>query len=87
MKRLLAGLILLAGGAVFARGEGRKTENVIFVMTDGLRRQEVFTGAEEALLNTLKGEMSEAWNAEPADAITFRTARELLAAVLADGIG
>jgi hypothetical protein len=28
----------------------RKTENVIFMMTDGLRWQEVFTGAEKALI-------------------------------------
>ncbi len=31
----------------------RKTENVIFVMTDGLRWQEVFTGAEKALISTI----------------------------------
>lgn len=30
-----------------------KTENVIFVMTDGLRWQEVFTGAEKALISTI----------------------------------
>ncbi len=32
-----------------------KTENVIFVMTDGLRWQEVFGGADEALLNLKNG--------------------------------
>jgi len=34
---------------------GRTTENVIFVMTDGLRWQEVFTGAEAALMNQANG--------------------------------
>jgi hypothetical protein len=33
----------------------RKTENVIFVMTDGLRWQEVFTGADKSLLNKKHG--------------------------------
>src|SRR5690348_3240041 len=33
----------------------RKTENVFLITTDGLRWQEVFTGAEEALLNTETG--------------------------------
>jgi hypothetical protein len=33
----------------------RKTENVLFVMLDGLRWQEVFSGADEALLNTKRG--------------------------------
>lgn len=33
-----------------------KTENVIFVMTDGLRHQEVFTGAEKALMEPIKSE-------------------------------
>ncbi|MFI5094784.1 MAG: AP protein, partial [Candidatus Acidiferrales bacterium] len=28
-----------------------KTEHIIFVMTDGLRWQEVFSGAEESLMN------------------------------------
>lgn len=37
-----------------ARTRGR-TENVLFVMTDGLRWQEVFTGADEALLNKKDG--------------------------------
>ncbi len=32
-----------------------KTENVLFVMLDGLRWQEVFTGADEALLNKKRG--------------------------------
>lgn len=32
------------------------TENVIFVMTDGLRHQEVFSGAERALMEPIKSE-------------------------------
>lgn len=43
---------LLTAAAVQAQ---RKTENVILVMTDGLRWQEVFTGAEEALMNKENG--------------------------------
>ena len=33
----------------------RKTRNVFFITTDGLRWQEVFTGAEEALMNKTNG--------------------------------
>lgn len=33
----------------------RKTENILFVMTDGLRWQEVFTGADAALMNKENG--------------------------------
>lgn len=47
---LLAGL--LVAQAVVAQ---RKTENVILVMTDGLRWQELFSGAEEALMNKENG--------------------------------
>jgi hypothetical protein len=36
-------------------GPRRATENVILVMADGLRWQEVFAGAEEALLNKERG--------------------------------
>lgn len=36
-------------------GEKRATENVILLMTDGLRWQEMFTGAEEALMNKENG--------------------------------
>ena len=42
----LAAVTALAGWAADA-----KTENVIFVMTDGLRWQEVFNGAESALMD------------------------------------
>src|SRR5438067_2454231 len=33
----------------------RRTENILFIMTDGLRWQEVFSGADEALLNKKDG--------------------------------
>lgn len=36
----------------------RKTQNVIFVMTDGFRWQDVFSGADPALLNTESGGVS-----------------------------
>lgn len=45
-------LILIAGAAT---AQERKTENVILFMTDGLRWQEVFTGAEKALINKPDG--------------------------------
>ena len=33
----------------------RKTQNVVLIVSDGLRWQEVFTGAEEDLLNDKAG--------------------------------
>ncbi len=47
---LLAGLVLPAAAA-----EPRVTENVILMMTDGLRWQEVFNGAEESLMTAEPG--------------------------------
>jgi hypothetical protein len=44
-------VLALTGAAVAAEPEKRATENVILLMTDGLRWQEVFSGAEEALIN------------------------------------
>jgi len=39
-----------------------KTEHIIFVMTDGLRWQEVFTGAERSLMNKKNGRVTDqAW--------------------------
>ncbi len=46
-------LLLFSSAALFlwaAPPAAHKTENIIFVMTDGFRVQEVFTGAEESLL-------------------------------------
>lgn len=62
MKRcLMVSLTMLTWGVGGARGvdaqEGKKTktENVFFVMLDGLRWQEVFTGAESSLLDKPRG--------------------------------
>ncbi len=53
-RNSILGLALLLGITTLARaaelGAKRTTENVILFMTDGLRWQEVFGGAEEALL-------------------------------------
>src|SRR5947209_11364021 len=46
---------LLFATAVFATAAPRKTHNVIFVMTDGLRWQEVFHGADASLMNKALG--------------------------------
>lgn len=50
---LLAALVIaaLSGGRAFAG----KTQNVVLIVSDGLRWQEVFTGAEEDLLNGAAG--------------------------------
>jgi len=45
--------------AAFAASTGAKTRNVIFVMTDGLRWQEVFRGADAALMNKEHGNVSD----------------------------
>jgi hypothetical protein len=45
-------LILLIGGSVAAAG---KTENVIVITIDGMRWQEIFNGADSALLNGYYG--------------------------------
>ena len=50
MRRLLC-LVLLP----MALGAGPKTKHVILMTTDGLRPQEVFTGADPALLNKPSG--------------------------------
>jgi hypothetical protein len=41
--------------AVFAADRPHKTENVFLIISDGLRWQEVFQGAEEALVNKTNG--------------------------------
>jgi len=48
----LAGLLL---GATLTAAPPRKTENVVVIVTDGLRWQEVFRGAETALVSTKPG--------------------------------
>src|SRR5688572_5785995 len=52
--RLLA-LLLALGAALAARADDLKTRNVFLIMTDGLRWQEVFSGAEERLISTNHG--------------------------------
>lgn len=39
--------------------EPHKTKNVIFIMTDGLRRQEIFSGAQEDIINKKFGKVEE----------------------------
>ncbi len=62
---LLAGLAL--GGLGSARAADRATENVILIHTDGLRWQEVFTGADRALLPKDDGHplVEKFWRDEP----------------------
>jgi hypothetical protein len=50
---LLTGLLLLGGWP--AMGGERRTENVFLITLDGLRWQEVFTGAETALISKAGG--------------------------------
>jgi hypothetical protein len=49
----LAGIALVAL-ALSAAPANHKTRAVIFVMTDGLRWQEVFRGADEALITKIR---------------------------------
>lgn len=54
MRYFIAGLaMILAASTTLA--EGRKTQNVLLVTVDGLRWQEVFRGAEKALMNATNG--------------------------------
>ena len=55
----LAALVVGAACALRAQ-ESRKTENIIFVMTDGLRWQEVFRGADSGLMNKKYGKVADA---------------------------
>lgn len=48
---LIGGIVALADGA----GASRETQNVILITLDGLRWQEVFGGADEALMNKENG--------------------------------
>ena len=48
-------LLLLTFFVSMASGQGLKTKNVILITTDGLRWQEVFTGAEQQLLSKEHG--------------------------------
>jgi hypothetical protein len=51
-------LALLAAFASYAGAQPHKTENVLLVMTDGLRWQEVFQGADAALMDDKNHEVT-----------------------------
>ncbi len=58
MKKLLLAAfaaLVLGLGALGADAAPRRTENVVLIITDGLRWQEVFTGADPTLLNDKAG--------------------------------
>jgi dienelactone hydrolase len=59
--RVPLAVLALAAAATLLAAPARRTENVVLITTDGLRWQEVFGGAEEALLT------KEAGVAEPAE--------------------
>lgn len=53
---LLLVVVFYGGSAAVLRAQpNHKTENIVFVMTDGLRWQEVFRGAEDGLMNKKYG--------------------------------
>ena len=54
LLRILSVLLVVAIPC-FGRGEKLKSENVFLIMSDGLRWQEVFRGAEEGLINGTTG--------------------------------
>jgi hypothetical protein len=63
VRRLLTFVLLLlavAGLLAAQRPAEHKTRNIIFVMTDGLRWQEVFGGADESLMNKKNGKVEDA---------------------------
>src|ERR1700688_981985 len=49
---LAIGTLLLISGAPALAG---KTQNIVLIVSDGLRWQEIFTGADPALLNEKEG--------------------------------
>ena len=48
---VLSAFVLVEAALIGEAAELRKTENIIFVMTDGLRWQEMFGGVDAAILN------------------------------------
>ncbi|MBV8306353.1 MAG: hypothetical protein JO274_02630, partial [Gammaproteobacteria bacterium] len=52
---VLSGLLALLGGAPLPAQPPLHTRNVVLIVSDGLRWQEVFTGADETLLNEANG--------------------------------
>jgi hypothetical protein len=70
----LIALVLLAGTSFSVRANAAelKTQNVFLITTDGLRWQEIFTGAEELLMNKTNGAVKDVeglrrqfWRATP----------------------
>jgi hypothetical protein len=57
--RMLSCLALLLVAATTVRAADLKTENVVLITTDGLRWQEVFSGAEKALINKQHGSVAD----------------------------
>lgn len=55
MKALIATFTLMIGVTSLTIAAELKTKNVFLITTDGLRWQEVFSGAEESLLNETNG--------------------------------
>lgn len=55
MHTRIAYLLFIIAAVATSHGAQRRTENVFLISTDGLRWQEVFTGAEEALMNKTNG--------------------------------
>jgi len=47
---IASGIAAAAAASLLVAAPARQTENVVLITTDGLRWQEVFSGAEEALL-------------------------------------
>jgi hypothetical protein len=52
MRTLAAAALLLLGAGVASAG---KTQNIVLIVSDGLRWQEIFTGADPTLLNDKEG--------------------------------
>lgn len=52
---LLRLVVIAVSACIFANAADLKTQNVFLIMTDGLRWQEVFTGAEEMLISRQPG--------------------------------
>ncbi|MFZ0758419.1 MAG: hypothetical protein WAM69_00605, partial [Candidatus Sulfotelmatobacter sp.] len=78
MKNKLRFLVVVALAFVFSVPSGwaqLKTRNVVLIVSDGLRWQEVFTGADPALLNEKYGGIWESpeqlrrkfWNDDPSE--------------------
>src|SRR3954462_11080386 len=74
MRICLVLVLLVAAMGAAPPATGPKTENILLVMLDGLRWQEVFTGADPALLNKARGGVADVpgirkrfWRDRPSD--------------------